>query len=141
MQLKISKVGRPHQRRQILRHAIVHPLVIAPAPHARCLHPIGTMLRAILLVEKGTAHAVGIALHGQRPPAQVRQQHGRNAHVIVDHLPLIESRLGIQNLVQVRQLQVPALDIDHGLFGHHLLACLRNDAMRAAKYARAMRHG
>src|ERR1019366_4738697 len=49
---------------------------------------------------------------------QVRQQRRRDAHVIIDHLPLGESSFGKQHLIEVRKLQVPSLDVNYSLFGH-----------------------
>src|SRR5208283_493565 len=78
------------------------------------------MLRAVLLVEVLGIHAIGIALHGERPAVQVRQQHGSNAHEIVDDLSLGEPGLGIEHLIEVRHLQVLALDVNYYVFvlGH-----------------------
>src|ERR1019366_5413117 len=49
------------------------------------------------------------------------QQQRCDAHVVVNHLSLGESGFGIQNLVEVRKLQVLSLDVNHGLFGHWFL--------------------
>src|SRR5215213_1211486 len=76
-------------------------------------HPVRAVLRALLLVEELALHAVRIALHRQRPPFEVRQQRRRDARVVVDDLALREAGLRIEDLVQVRELERPAVD-------HHL---------------------
>src|SRR5271165_2653631 len=82
------------------------------------------MLGTVLLVEVLAVHAVGIALHRQRPAMQMRQQDRSDAYEVVDDLPLGEAGLGIKHLVKVRQLQVPALDVNHDVFvlGHRFPA-------------------
>src|SRR5208283_5876067 len=99
-------------------HAVVHPRVVAGAPHARGLYPLRTMLGTILLVKEGTAYPVGIALHGEGTPMQMGQQHRSDAHEVVDHLPLGEASLGIQDLVKIRHLEVLTLDVNYHVFGH-----------------------
>src|SRR3954451_19474988 len=76
------------------------------------------MARALLLVEVGAADAVGIALEGQGAPPQVREQRRRDPRVVVDHLALGEPRLGIEDLVEVREGQPPAVDVDLEALGH-----------------------
>src|SRR3954471_11194539 len=88
------------------------------APDRRGDDPVGAVARALLLVEVGAADPVGIALERQRPPAQVRQQDRRDARVVVDHLPLGEPRLGIEDLVEVREGQPPPVDVDLQALGH-----------------------
>jgi hypothetical protein len=48
----------------------------------------------------------------------VGHQDGRNAGVVVDDLPLGETGRGIQDFIQVRQLQLFALNFNHWFFAH-----------------------
>jgi len=70
------------------------------------------MLGCILLEKELLVNAVGITLECERLPCEVRHQHWRNARVIIDDLALGESRFWVEHLVQVRQLQMPAIDFD-----------------------------
>ena len=64
------------------------------------------------------AYAFRIALHGERPTGEMRHQHGRNADIEIHHLPLGETGGGIEDLVQIRELEFAALDFDDGGCGH-----------------------
>jgi hypothetical protein len=46
-------------------------------------------------------------------PAQVRQHHGSDARVVVDHLGLGGAGGGIEHLVEVAQTQATPADVDH----------------------------
>ena len=59
------------------------------------------MLGTALFVEEWPFAAIGIALECQRAIGQVREQHRRDAEVIIDHIPLGEVRLGIENFVEI----------------------------------------
>ena len=124
MQLEVGEVGGPHQCGQVVNEAIVHPAIVAFAPHPRRFHPVRPVGWAIFFVKKHAADAVGITLHGERAASQMRQQDGSDAHVIVDHLSLGESGLGIQHLIEIRKLQVSAFDVDHRFFRHQFLVCV-----------------
>jgi len=72
----------------------------------------------VLLEEIFVVHAFWIALHGQRTSGKMRHQHGRYADAIVDHLALSEAGAGIENLVEIRKLQLAAVHFDDGRSGH-----------------------
>src|SRR5258708_3552606 len=93
----------------------MHRAAVALTPDGRSLHPIGTMLRRILFVEEFCVHAVGITLAGERASGQMRHHRRRDANVVVDDLLLGESRGGIQNLFQIRQLELFPLNLDGGI--------------------------
>src|SRR5205085_1127399 len=95
-------------------------LVVAPAPHRRHVHPLGPVRRALLLVEVARFGAVGVALQREGPVAQVRQERGRDAGVVVDDRALGEP-VGIQHLVEVAELELAALDRDRDV-GHAVLS-------------------
>ena len=71
---------------------------------------------AALLEEERLVDPVRIALQRQRAAGQVRQQARRDAHVVVDHLALREASR-VEDLVEVRQRQLVALDLDPGAGG------------------------
>ena len=82
--------------------------------------PTRARARALLLVEVLALDAVRVALERQRAAAQVRQQHGGDARVVVDHLALGEADVRVQDLVEVGQRQPPALDLHLDPPGGHL---------------------
>ena len=51
-----------------------------------------------------------VALQRERAVVQVRQEHGRDAHVVVDQVALREAGLRIHHLVEVGEAQAPSLD-------------------------------
>ena len=69
------------------------------------------MLGSVFFVEVLLVHAIGIPLHGDGTPLQVRQQRGRDARVVIDHLALGETCGRIQNLVEIRQVQPLAFHV------------------------------
>ena len=72
----------------------------------------------ILLEEVSMVHPFGLALHGEWTSGEMRNQHGRDAHVIINHLALGKAGRGIEDLLQVRELQLAALDFDDGWCRH-----------------------
>jgi len=72
----------------------------------------------VLFEEIFLVHPFRIALHGERPAGKMRHQHGRNSDVEIHHLPLGEIGGGIKDLVQIRELEFAALDLDDGRCGH-----------------------
>ena len=112
MQFDRRQIRQPDQRRQIVGQNVMDGAMVSLAPDRSSLHPVRPMLRRILLVEKFFVHAVGIALAGERASGQMRQHRRRNTHVVVDHLLLGKSRRRIQNLFQIRQLELLALNLN-----------------------------
>jgi hypothetical protein len=110
VQLEVGQVREPDQRREVVADAEVDRLR-AQLDRLRA-HPLRAVRGTLLLVEVPALDAVGIALEGERAVAQVRQHRGRDAGVVVDHLTLGEPHRGIHHLVQVRQREPPALDVD-----------------------------
>ena len=64
----------------------------ARARDRHAAHPVRRVPGAVLLEERLAVDAVGPAGEGHRPAGQVRQQHRRDPHVVVDHLRLGERR-------------------------------------------------
>src|SRR5262249_36970339 len=73
MKFKVCQVGCPDERRQVLCQAVGHPLVVAGTADWGHLHPLRTMFGAILLVEKHSVYAIGIALQRQWAAFEVWQ--------------------------------------------------------------------
>src|SRR5712691_3964131 len=108
-------LGEPHQRRQVLAQAVIHVAVVPAAPHGRRLHPRRAVLRTVLLVEELGVDSVGIALEREWVVAGVGEDRRSDARVVIDHLPLGETSFGIQDLLEVGQLERAPLDLDFGL--------------------------
>src|SRR6266478_4044794 len=75
---------------------------MALRPDGRRLNPFRPVRWAAFLVEKTTFHAIGVTLKRQWPVFQMRQENGRDADIIIDHLPFRETGLRIENLVPIR---------------------------------------
>ena len=110
VQLEVSEIRRPNERRQILGKAIIHHAVIALTPDPGCFHPLGPMHRTILFVEKLAFDTIGITFHGERPIFQMWQEHRRNTNVVVDYLSFCEPDLRIKHLVEIRDLNLAIFD-------------------------------
>src|SRR5436190_504521 len=83
---------------KVVGEAVLDRARVVAAPDRRRRHPVGTVARALLLVEMAAVDAVGVALQRQGAAAQVRQHGGRDPRVVVDHLTLREPGLGIEDL-------------------------------------------
>jgi len=101
------------------------------------VHPVwGTALE--VLREEGLlgvllgAHPVGPALAGHRPAGDVRDHRRADAGVVVDHLALGRARLGIEDLVEVRDAQSSAADADELLL---LSTRVRSTLRRGIRHA------
>ena len=112
MQFERGQICQPDQRRQIIAQHVVNITPVVAAPDRGRLHPIGFVHGGVLL-EKGLAvHAIGITLARERSAVQMRKNGGSDTRVIVDNTLLGESRGGIKNLFQVRELQMSALNFN-----------------------------
>ena len=118
MQFDGGQVRHPDHRAQIVGKNVVDRAPVALAPDGRGLHPVGPVRGGVLLEEILAVHAVGITLQGERTPLQMRNQHRPDAGVVVNDLPLGEAGCGIQDLVQIGQLQLPALNFNHRCSAH-----------------------
>ena len=110
MQLQVGEVGEPDQRGEVVTEDEVD-VAVAGLDRLRA-DPLGRVRRLLLLVEVLAVYAVGVALEGQRAAAQMREHRGRDARVVVHHLALGEAGLRVEDLVEVRQRQPPAVDVD-----------------------------
>ena len=70
--------------------------------------PVGHAPRRLLLEERLAVDAVGPPLHRERPVAEVRDEHGRDAAVVVEDIALRDPALRIENAVGARQLHLAA---------------------------------
>ena len=114
VELEVREVGEPDERGQVVREREVDR---PPAGgHRHGLYPVGPVGGRLLLVEVLLVDPVRVALEGERVVPEVRQQHRRDARVVVDHLALGEADLGIEHLVEVRKSEgLPVyLDLDRG---------------------------
>ena len=76
-------------------------------------HPIGRAGFEVFREEGRLAGAFRPAQPGDRPAGKVRQHHGSDARVVVDHLRLRGARVGIEHFVEVAQTQATPADVDH----------------------------
>ena len=56
--------------------------------------------------------AVGRAHERGRPPGEVGEHHRRDPAVVVDHVGFAEARGGVEQLVEVRERELTAVDLD-----------------------------
>src|SRR6478736_2573869 len=115
VQLEGVEVGEVRQSRQVVdeREDGVAPGAADPRRRAR---------GDVLLEELHATDPVREADPCDGAVAQVRQDHRRDARVVVDHLGLGRAGAGIHHLLEARQLHPPAVDLDRdlaGLVGHH----------------------
>ena len=80
----------------------------------RALDPVGHVRRRVLLEEALALPAVGIALHRERPPAQVRDENLRDVAVVRDQVAFRDPLLGPERLVEVGEAQLSAAPLHDG---------------------------
>ena len=127
VQLEIGEVGQPHERGLVVGQDVVD------RPHARGLNPVGTVRWRVLLVEELRVDAVGVALERQRAALDVRQDGRRDAREVVDDVALGEAGLGIEDLVEVRELHLAPADL-----GQDRVGLLAHDELRRLVVAQAL---
>ena len=133
VQLEVGQVGRPDQRRQVARQAEVDRRALRSLDDRRRLHPVGPVRRAAASRRRTCSSTpFGIALQRERPVAQVREQHRRDARVVVDHLALGEPGLGVEHLVEVGELEPLPVDLDTS-------TAVLTPLCRLARYATVLR--
>ncbi len=118
MQFDGGQIRHPHHGREIVGQNVVHIAVVAFTPDGSGLHPIRAVLGGVLFKEELAVHAIGIAFQRQRASCKMGDEDGRDAGVVVNHLSLGKSGRGIQDLIQIRQLQLPALNFNHRFVAH-----------------------
>src|SRR6266478_5343729 len=77
----------------------------------------------VLLEEVRMVHAFRITFHRERTSSEVRQQRRRDVHVIVNHLALGRAGSGIEDLIQIRELQLAAFNFNDGWGWHRKIGC------------------
>ena len=108
VQLERGEVGEPDERGELLDHAALVPA----AGHDRLgRHPLRMVGRAALLEEPLAVGAVGRPHQRGRAARQVGEHHRRDPPVVVDDVGFLEARGGVENLVEVREGQLPTLDV------------------------------
>src|SRR5438477_13198608 len=128
MQLECRQVRQPNQRRHVIRQNVVDSSPSATAPYGGGFYPVGLVHGRVLLEEGLAVYAVRISLAGQGAALEMWQDRGRDPHVIVNHVLLREAGGWIENLLQVGQLQFPALYFDDRRVWHVISAhtlCLK----------------
>ena len=93
-----------------LTSGVVDPLRFAAPSRVetgtrRALDPVRHVRRRVLLEEELALPAVGVALHRERPVAQVRHEHGRDVAVVREQVALRDPLVRPERLVEVRELQ------------------------------------
>ncbi len=124
VQLEAGQVGRPDQRRQVIDDQVADRGARLPRPRAARLHVLGTdpvrpVGGRVLGEERLGVDAFRVALERHRPARDVRQQHGGDPLVVVEHLGLGEPVRRVQHLRQVAQRQGVAVDL-HRNFVHYV---------------------
>src|ERR1700691_3340292 len=97
--------------------------MVALAPDGRGLHPVGLMHGRVLFEEVVVIDAFGIALHGERPSGKMGQKRGCDPGAVIDDLSFGETGGGIEDLVEIRELELAAFDVDDGGSGHKWTGC------------------
>ena len=110
VQLERGEVGEPHERREVFDDAAA--LAAVGLERLGRVHPAGWWRRAALLEEPLAGGAVGRPHERGRPPGEVGEHHRRDLPVVVDHVGFAESRRGVQQLVEVGERELAALDLD-----------------------------
>ena len=73
---------------------------------------LGVVGRAPLLEEPFALRAVGRAHERRRPAGEVGQHHRRDPPVVVDDVGLAEAGGGVEELVEVGERELAAVDLD-----------------------------
>ena len=90
--LQICEVRGPHEGGEVVDDAEADDAPVVLAPDLGGLHPARPVRRAALLVEERPGRAVRVALQRERAVAQVREEGGGGAGVVIDHVALGEGR-------------------------------------------------
>ncbi len=119
-----AHVDHPQEREVVVDERVVDDPLLAVAGRGReggALDPVRHVRRRVLLEEELALPAVGVALHRERPVAQVRDEHRRDVAVVREQVALRDPLVRPERLVEVRQLQDarPAADLGRH---RHLLA-------------------
>ena len=78
----------------------------------RDVDPLGMVRRAVLLEEAGPGRAVRRPHQRGRPPGEVGEHERRDPPVVVDDVGFAEPGCRVEHLVEVRERELAALDLD-----------------------------
>ncbi len=121
-----AHVHHPEEGELVVDEGVVDDplLALTGRRRERCrLDPVRDVGRRLLLEEALALPAVRVALHRERPLAQVRDENLGDVAVVGEELALRDPLLGPERLVEVRELEgaLPALDLGfhrRALHGH-----------------------
>ena len=112
MHLDRAEIHDEQQRREVLHHHVADDAVLAVlALDGTSRDPVGRVRRRRLLVEEGPVHAVGHALHRERPVMQVRQDQLGDVVVEREQVALRVALVGPEHLVEVREPELAAVGL------------------------------
>ena len=118
-----AHVDHPQEREVVVDERVVDDPLLAVAGRGRerrALDPVRHVRRRVLLEEELALPAVGVALHRERPVAQVWHEDGRDVAVEREQVALRDPLVRPEGLVEVRQLEDARTAADLGRHRHVL---------------------
>ena len=109
VELERGEVRQPDERGGLVDVALVELADLG--------HPVGVVRRAALLEEPLALHPVRAPHERDGSAGEVGDHHRGDPGVVVDDLGLGEPRLGVQDLLEVREHEAAAVDVDVGARG------------------------
>ena len=129
VQVDAAHVRHPQERELVVHERVVDDLLLALARRCRerALRSIhsGMCDGALLLEEVLALPAVGVALHRERPSAQVRDEDLRDVAVVRDEIALRDPLVRPERLVEVRETKLPLPALHDGRKRRALTAHVR----------------
>ncbi len=110
VELQRGEVGEPDERGHLVDHAALRPARRFVAGSG--VDPFRMVRWAVLLEEAGPVRTVRRPHQRRRPAGQMGEDRGANPAVVVDDLGFAETGGGVQDLVEVGDRELTAVDLD-----------------------------
>ncbi len=112
-----GQVRQIDQRRAVVADNVVNLVLIVLGEDRLQAHPIGNFVFGVFLKEELLVDAVRIALERKRAVAQMRENQRRYGIVVVDDVALGDAFAGIEDFVEIGELEAVAFDVEQNFGG------------------------
>ena len=109
-----AEVGHVEEGLDVVADEVVDLALRVLAPDALEADPVGREVRGVLLEERLSGDAVGVAGHHERPVLQVGKEPRRDRAVVVDEVALGVALVGPEDLCEVGERNGLLLGLDRG---------------------------
>ena len=111
MELEARRISAPYERSHVIDEDVTNVRSARAARYRELIDPLRSKSWCIFFIEELAANPVGETFQCDRAFFEVRQEVGRDPDIVIDNLRLSETVLWIKNLIEIRQPNVMAANV------------------------------